>query len=436
MSRWNKPKGFHSLSRRIVIQFCIFTLMLSVTYGFVSFMLMYNLEDGFIERSIEQEAKFLHESYTITGDWPVPRQRSMTLHFSKSTFPDDMRSLSLTEPKRVEFYGENGRHYHLYTFTEHSDTYLLAEVSSDLMIRPVRSGIMQFLGIIAVVLTGISCFVAWLISRKMTKPLRQLADTVDGVDPKHIPSTFAHRYPKNEIGVLSHTLEHTFSRINQALSRESAFTRDVSHELRSPLAVIKNAAELHRSIDVSKTQSQEIVKRIEDAAERMDKTVHTLLTLAREENTQSPKLTVNLLGVVERAVIDNSVLLDGKNVDVVIQDSCNAVIEIREGMLKVLLDNLLSNAFQYTEQGEVKIQFEHGKLTVADTGPGIQLDISHKVTEPSIQGKQSTGFGFGLSIVKRLCEHQGWALSIESGSKLLGTRVVVDLVGELRNYSS
>ncbi|GEA12569.1 HAMP domain-containing sensor histidine kinase [Alteromonas sp. KUL49] len=434
MSRWNKPKGFHSLSRRIVIQFCAFTLLLSAAYGFVSFMLMYNLEDGFIERNIQQEAQFLKEGYQKSGQWPVPRQGSMSLHFSKSTFPDDMRNVSLTEPKRVEFYGDSGRHYHLYTFPEFNDTYLLAEVSNDLMIRPVRTGLMQFLGIIAAVLTAISCFVAWLISRRMTKPLRQLADKVDGVAPNQIPSKFAHQYPRNEIGVLSHALEHTFSRINQALSREAAFTRDVSHELRSPLAVIKNAAELHRSIDISKAQSEEIVKRIEDAAERMDKTVHTLLTLAREESAQSPKVVVNLLSIVERAVIDNGGLLKGKPIEVVISDSCNSQIEVREGMLKVLLDNLLSNAFQYTEQGEVSVNYEHGKLTVSDTGPGIQSDITDKVTEPSVQGKQSTGFGFGLSIVKRLCEHQGWALTIESGNQeQAGTQITVRMTGELRD---
>lgn len=166
----------------------------------------------------------------------------------------------------------------------------------------------------------------------------------------------------------------------------------------------------------------------------MDKTVHTLLTLAREESAQSPKVVVNLLSIVERAVIDNGGLLKGKPIEVVISDSCNSQIEVREGMLKVLLDNLLSNAFQYTEQGEVSVNYEHGKLTVSDTGPGIQSDITDKVTEPSVQGKQSTGFGFGLSIVKRLCEHQGWALTIESGNQeQAGTQITVRMTGELRD---
>jgi signal transduction histidine kinase len=83
-------------------------------------------------------------------------------------------------------------------------------------------------------------------------------------------------------------------------------------------------------------------------------------------------------------------------------------------MLKVLLDNLLSNAFQYTEMGVVSVDFVDQQLIIADTGPGIEDDISNKVTEPSVKGSQSTGYGFGLSIVKRLCEHQNWLLTVVS----------------------
>ena len=83
-------------------------------------------------------------------------------------------------------------------------------------------------------------------------------------------------------------------------------------------------------------------------------------------------------------------------------------------MLKVLLDNLIGNAFQYTQEGKVTIEIMNRTLIVADTGPGIDQSITGEITDPAVKGSQSTGYGFGLSIVKRLCEHQNWSLALSS----------------------
>ena len=136
---------YRSLSRRIVLQFCLFTLGLSVVYSLISFILMYTLEDSFIEKDIVNEAVYLQSEFTQTGQWPSPRSKNMQLHFSKQSFPEDMRELSIEEPRRVEFPGDQGRHYHLHSFVDVDDVYLLAEVSGQLMVRPIRSGVIQFL---------------------------------------------------------------------------------------------------------------------------------------------------------------------------------------------------------------------------------------------------------------------------------------------------
>jgi len=113
-------------------------------------------------------------------------------------------------------------------------------------------------------------------------------------------------------------------------------------------------------------------------------------------------------------------IINNKPIEVEVNDNCDVEVYAQSGMLTVLLDNLLGNAFQYTQQGRVTIEMENNTLIVADTGPGIDPSISDKITDPAVKGKQSTGYGFGLSIVKRLCEHQGWLLifSREQGTKI------------------
>ncbi|MBZ9610428.1 sensor histidine kinase [Rheinheimera maricola] len=429
----NNSAKFHSLSRRIVLQFCVFTLVISAVYGLISFTLMYTLEDSFIEQQLQQEAAYLSAQQQNSGQWSQPARSNMQLYFSRDTLPDDVRSRALSEPARKEFYAAEGRHYHLYTVSAQPEVLLLAEVSQQLLVRPIRGGVLQFLIISALIITTLACLIAWFVSRKTTRPLKQLAALVDNVAPEQLSqhfskpfsSEFASQFANDEVGILARTLEHSLSGIARALKREKSFTADVSHELRTPLAVIKNAAELWQSQQAGGQQpappraepdsDKQLMARIYDAAVQMEKTVQTLLILARAEHTADKNSNTELMPLLERAILDNSLLLQGKPVTVELCDSCQVSINANADMLKVLLDNLLSNAFKYTQSGEVSITFSNNCLLIRDTGPGIAADIYPHITEPGVKGRHSTGFGFGLAIVKRLCEHQGWQMSVSSG---------------------
>ena len=423
----HKTNKYHSLSRRIVAQFCIFTLVLSAIFGLFTFILLYNLEDKFIERDVIQEADYLLAGYNENQKWPAVRSSHMQLYFSKEALPLDMQNQFVEEPHRKEFYGQEGRHYHLHPMPNFENTFLLAEVSQKLLVRPIREGVIKLLMISGFSLTFIAFMIAWFLGRKTAKPLKELAELVDGVAPENLPNTFAEKFPNNEIGILAKTLENSMQQIAKALEREKAFTRDVSHELRTPVAIIQNAVELYRENSSEGFKNSEIIDRINDASIQMEQTVTTLLHLAREEHADALKVELKLLPLVEDSIIKHSYLLEGKNIEVTVEDTCAVSIVTQQGMFKVLLDNLLSNAFQYTESGEVKIAFINNELIIEDTGPGIEKGITGQVTQPAVKGSQSNGYGFGLSIVKRLCEHQNWRLSVVSEQ---GTRISVSFNAE------
>lgn len=412
-TRHNKAK-FHSLSRRIVLQFCVFTLVISAVYGLIAFVLMYTLEDSFIEQQLQRETAYLSAQYQQTASWPAPRSDSMQLHFSRDSLPDEIRARALAEPQRKEFYGQQDRHYHLHTVSTQPEVLLLAEVSRQLLVRPIRGGVLQFLFISALIVSSIACLIAWFVSRRTTRPLKQLAALVDSVPPQQLPQRFSNQFANDEVGILARTLEQSLSGIARALEREKSFTADVSHELRTPLAVIKNTVELWQSQQAKPDADKLLMARIDDAAVQMEKTVQTLLILAREEHAATKHSSTELMPLVERAILDNSLPLQGKPVTVQLCDSCRVNINANADMLKVLLDNLLSNAFKYTEAGEVSIGFSDNCLQIRDTGPGIAADIYPHITKAGVKGQHSTGFGFGLAIVKRLCEHQGWQMSVSS----------------------
>jgi signal transduction histidine kinase len=413
------PIKFHSLSRQIVSQFCLFTLLISAVWGAFCFILMYNIEDEFIEREVRQEAQYLQQAYEQNKQWSAPRVGYMQLYFSKNSLPKDIKQRYIDEPQRKEFAGENGRHFHLLALPKSENVYLVAEVSEMLLVRPFTAGILKLMLISGLILVLLAFVIAWQLGRKTAMPLKQLADLVNGVAPENIPDKFAEQFPNNEIGILAQTLESAMTRINQSLLREKCFTRDVSHELRTPVAIIKNAVEVYRN-QHSADENNPVIDRISQASTQMEQTVTTLLTLAREEHTEAHKKRIKILPLIEQSIIDQHHLINHKPIQVEVNDNCDVEVYAQSGMLTVLLDNLIGNAFQYTQQGKVTIEMQDKTLIVADTGPGIETSIADKITEPAVKGSQSTGYGFGLSIVKRLCEHQGWLLrfSSEQGTKI------------------
>jgi signal transduction histidine kinase len=412
--RVKKP---YSIRRRIMIQFCLFSVLLSVLFSAYNFLFLYVIEDEFIVRDIIAEADYLQQEYDKNGRWPLSKKSNMVLHRQIDTLPNEVKKVLLEEPQRKEFFGEQGRHYHLHQIDTEPTRYLLAEVSQKLLVRPLRNSVLISLSILALLLTLLACFIGWRLARQTTKPLSDLAQLVDGVSPDKLPVGFARHYPNNEIGILASTLEKSMQHIQAFVEREQHFTRDASHELRTPIGVIKNAAELLGSDSNLSQTSRDLLQRINRASLQMEQTVNTLLSLAREESKHRVIAPVRLLPIVEKVIIQHAWLLEHKPVEVNIDIAEDAELMTQGGILQILLANLLSNAFQYTMQGQVSITFSEQQLRVFDTGPGIEEQIKDSLLEPLVKGSQSQGFGIGLSLVKRLCEHHRLELSIQSQTR-------------------
>ena len=90
------------------------------------------------------------------------------------------------------------------------------------------------------------------------------------------------------------------------------------------------------------------------------------------------------------------------------------------------LGNLVANAFEHVERGEVTISTAPGAIFVEDTGAGIATDLLGDVRNPFVRGDSSSGHGLGLAIIEELCQRFGWTLSLASdGSR--GTRAQIEL---------
>ena len=397
---------------------------LSLLYSALTFFNLYIIEDEYFQLRLKEEASYFNQELARNGQWPEPRTSYIKLYESINDFPEDIRSIMLEEPKRIEVSGDGNRYFHIYRM-DSNGPYLLAEVGSQLIIRANRESILWFLGFWTFLLTVVATVIGYRLSNKSVKPLMELANEIEKIAPDKLPAELNNDYPTNEIGQLASTIEYLMQQIRDFIQREQHFTRDASHELRTPIAIVKTSLELlEKKADSMPESNRELLLQIKSASNQMEQTINTLLALARKEHTVA-KEPIFILPIVEKVVVQQSYLLQGKSVYVEVIVPANAEMTIQKDDLYILLSNLISNAFQYTQTGVVTIRFNENTLSVTDTGTGLEPNIKESATEPMVKGSDSKGFGIGLSLVSRLCEHQGLKLQIHSLNS--GTKVSISV---------
>jgi signal transduction histidine kinase len=230
-------------------------------------------------------------------------------------------------------------------------------------------------------------------------------------------------YPA-EVKTLAQALHDAFARITAFVERERQFTANASHELRTPVTVIAGAVELLEARpDAGEPSLARPLQRLRRATAAMEETIEIFLLLAREDAVATTGPPVALRVVAEDVVDQLHHLIGDLPVVVEIDIPPTAHLAADQRVLRIVLGNLVRNALQRTERGQVRIAATEAGLEVSDTGPGIPAEILDRVTGRGVRGS-SGGHGLGLAIVRTLCDRCGWRLSISSAEGE-GTRITL-----------
>lgn len=404
-----------SLRRRIAFAFLAMAVLAGVCGGLLAILFAYTTEDHIFDRLLALEAARLQQSLA-QGELRPETELPFASYYREGELPAFLRSAVEAKPGRREVFGADGRHYHLLHTRPAGSAepyWIVLQVEDYLVVRPVLTEITMVLGLAILAITLVAAITGLYLAHRVTAPLRALAAEVTALEPDKLPADWQGRYPSDEVGRLADTLRDAFRRINQFIDREQRFTQDASHELRTPLAVIESsAAMLARSPDAA--QAEVLVARIRSAAMAMHLSVDALLALAREDASGQHAEATAVLPIVERTVVNHASLLEGKPVRLLVCIDPEWRVAGDAAALQVLIANLVSNAFRYTERGEIRIVRDGTELLVIDSGVGIDEALRPDVTKPAIKGTGSPGLGLGLSIVERLCQRYGWRFELNS----------------------
>ncbi len=265
-----------------------------------------------------------------------------------------------------------------------------------------------------------------LLVRQVGGLARQVKDLRSGAASAIDPAS----YDEREVAGLAEAVNDYHRRMATMVEREKEFTANVSHELRTPLTRIRTSCELLEPVaGALDAKSRQRLLQIEQAAEDMHALVECLLALARDdtETVGAPVRLAELVGAILERYAER---LEKQAVRIVVDVDAGACIQANAPALGIVLSNLVDNALRHTENGEIRIAYRDGTLSVDDTGSGIAADALPHVFERFYRapGGRGDGFGIGLAIVKKICERCGWQIEVHSAEGA-GTHVLLGLEG-------
>ncbi|AWI80646.1 sensor histidine kinase [Parazoarcus communis] len=273
----------------------------------------------------------------------------------------------------------------------------------------------DFLYIFAIALVAISLFslVPVLLLKKVATPIERLTTWAKDLGREALDKP-APKFHYSELDSLAQLVLSSLRSVQESVEREKLFLGYASHELRTPIAVTRANSELLRKMidkGISSTRQLEVLGRIERAGLTMTDLTETLLWLNRHSEKSLPTSPVELDGLIEKLVEELSYLLSGKTVDVAIR--CEpTVLALPEALCRIVISNLIRNAFQYTWSGRVDISLTGKKLEILN------------INEADEERNDELGFGLGLELTERLVDRQGWGYSNkETGA---GRHVVIE----------
>ncbi|MCC5879639.1 MAG: HAMP domain-containing histidine kinase [Idiomarina sp.] len=405
----------HSLRKRVAIAFAVCVAVLSVAWGFAFFAAIKLSEDRVMIQQLEHAA----------GSYPAMTMNPRGYDEIES-LPEALRGWALSKPAEgtyeftaAEFHvavipsdNELGRAFVVFDVAG-----IEADSAEDWWWLLVIAGVVGTLGLLGFGL-------GMMVMRRAVAPVAELAQVVASIDLEHLSAgdherIESSRFGDDEVGMLAATIEKTLERISAFIARERYFTGSASHELRTPITVIAGALELLEQSELS-AANKKVLDRVRRATHEMKTTIEMFLCLARETDDGLYEAQFTVMPMVSQAVEQHLHLLNGKFVDVHIDDRATPLVSGHPQAFSIAVKNIVRNAFEHAHEGQgpITILLNERELLVANH-VSSDVDAQDRPTE----AVSSHGYGLGLGIVERLCERNGWSFVLNVD----GTRVAARL---------
>ncbi|HEY2384815.1 MAG TPA: ATP-binding protein [Terriglobia bacterium] len=306
------------------------------------------------------------------------------------------------------------------------NSYLLVVGAS---MQTVEDTVSSFIKALAwLIPTGVllAAIASWFMARKALEPVAALGRAAGEIGVSQLHQRLPVRGTGDELDYLAIQFNGTFARLEKAVEEMKQFTASISHEFRTPLAVLRGEAEIALMESSTAGQYRRVLASQLEEFEKLTRMINQLLTLARAESGEVAIVhePVDLSTMTQSLAEQLEPVAASKNVNLSWNCDPGVIISGDAGWIERIVLNLIDNAIKFTASGghvavSVSQNEKHRTLEVKDDGAGIPADSVPRIFErfyradPS-RANRADGVGLGLSLVKwAVDQHQG-AIDVET----------------------
>jgi signal transduction histidine kinase len=420
-----------SLKRLITVSFLLFGGTIVLGYSLLSAHFFIRGMDNIVTGGMENAALTYLASNKSLAEDELVNFRGSQLSRRWESQSADIRQVFTNPPQRSgELIKRDDSHwlerpdkvyFALKVDLENQSVYISRTLSrenvSSLVGRNMADSMRLLLGVSALIALTLM-LITWLLMRSISTPVARLNNWTQSLTPENLsqpPPDFL--YP--ELNQMARLIQNSLSSVQRSLDREHRFLRYTSHELRTPISVIRNNIELQYKVLQQTASSlnpmqRDIADRIDRASITMQHLTETLLWLSREDHEKLPESVVEIDKLLLEITAEMRYLLRDKTVELIVetrpyQCSISAVAA------RIVLGNLIRNAFQHTWEGQVMISQQGSQISIVNRQFNADIDVA----------PTELGFGLGLQLTAQLTEKLGW--SYQNIANENGHNVILDI---------
>ena len=277
-----------------------------------------------------------------------------------------------------------------------------------------------------------------LLISKTLKPMKEVVKSAKEISTIDLSSRISTQNIPSEIKELVDTFNDLLSNIEEAFSRVSTFSSDASHELKTPLTVIRGEIEVLLKKNRDTQEYKDTLELVLFEAISIEETISQLFLLSKKDTTEFSENVeeVYIDELIGDIVKTKTKFADKKNIQIIVDELTPYSLQVNEALVKIAINNIVTNSILYSDEDkEIHISFSKENnvylLKIMDNGYGMSkenlpyiFDRFYRVDK--VRNRQKSGTGLGLAIVKMILDIYNF--DIEVSSELgIGTTTVIKL---------